>query len=641
MTFQKTTRGIGADMRGRGHVKNELQMFRYVRPHLRSLGITLITIFAAIGLEVLRPWPMKILVDVILGDQPLPEELGSTLGVLPWSVGTTGLLFWVCVSTVLIFLVGTLMSIARNFVTVGLGQRITYSLGADLFLHLQRLSLMFHNRRPVGDTISRVTGDVYCLQIKVTSVLLPLLQSFLTLITLFVIMWHLQPVMTLLSLGVVPFLLLSIHIFGKPMKDRSRERRDLEGRMMSLVQQTLSAIPAVQAFSREELEHARFCKYCDETVVAYQRSTLAGMWFKLAVGLVTALGTASIMWIGARYALNGRMTVGTILVFLSYLASLYEPLNAISYSASTWQGASASTDRVLEILNIPKDVQDLPEAADIRIRGSVRYDRVTFGYEPGKEVLHNISFETKPGEVIAVVGPTGSGKTTLVNLLVRFFDPWFGSVTVDGHDIRRIKVRSLRQQMAMVLQESFIFPLTVAENIAYGRPDATLDEIRAAAEAANADQFIRRLPEGYLTVVGERGATLSGGEKQRLSIARAFLMNAPVLILDEPTSALDAGTESLLLDSLKRLMKDRTTFIISHRLSTIRNADRILVIKDGEIVEQGTHEDLVAQGRLYAHLYSQQNRVLSTDSHWVSAEERTGGQYHLSSRRHCRKIDGQ
>ncbi len=591
-------------------MKNELQMFRYVRPHWRSLGITLITMLAVIGLEVLRPWPMKILVDVILGSQPLPDKLVGTLAVLPWSSGVKGLLFWVCVSTVLIFLIGTLMSIAGNFVTVGLGQRITYSLGADLFLHLQRLSLMFHNRRPVGDTISRVTGDVYCLQIKVTSVLLPLLQSFVTLFALFFIMWHLQPVMTLLSLGVVPFLLLSIHIFGKPMKDRSRERRDLEGRMMSLVQQTLSAIPAVQAFSREELEHERFRKYADETVIAYQRSTLAGMWFKLTVGLVTALGTATIMWMGARYALDGSMTVGTILVFLSYLASLYEPLNAISYSASTWQGASANTDRVLEILNIPQEVQDLPEATDVRIRGSVRYDRVTFGYEPGKEVLHEVSFETRPGEVTAIVGPTGSGKTTLVNLLVRFFDPWSGSVTVDDHDIRHIRIHSLRQQMAMVLQDPFIFPLTVAENIAYGRPEASLDEIRTAAEAANADEFIRRLPDGYHTVIGERGATLSGGEKQRLSIARAFLMNAPVLILDEPTSALDAGTEFLLLNSLKRLMKDRTTFIIAHRLSTIRNADRILVVKDGEIVEQGTHEGLITQGQLYASLYHQQIEIV-------------------------------
>ncbi len=639
--LQKTPRGSGAEMPGPGNMKKELQLLRYVRPHWRSLGITLITIFATIGLDVLRPWPMKILVDVVLGNQPLPEKLGSALEVLPWSVGTYGLLFWVCVSTVLIFLVGTLMSIVGNFVTVGLGQRITYSLGADLFLHLQRLSLMFHNRRPVGDTISRVTGDVYCLQIKVTSVLLPLLQSFVTLIALFVIMWHLQPVMTLLSLGVVPFLLLSIHMFGKPMKDRSRERRDLEGRMMSLVQQTLSAIPAVQAFSREELEHARFRKYADQTVAAYQRSTLAGMWFKLTVGLVTAVGTAAIMWMGARYALNGSMTVGTILVFLSYLASLYEPLNAISYSASTWQGAAANTDRVVELLNIPQDVQDLPEAADIKIRGTVRYDRITFGYQPDKKVLHDVSFEAKPGEVIAIVGPTGSGKTTLVNLLIRFFDPWSGSIIVDGYDIRRIRVRSLRQQIAMVLQEPFIFPLTVAENISYGRPDATPEEIRAAAEAANADEFICRLPEGYHTVLGERGATLSGGEKQRLSIARAFLMNAPVLILDEPTSALDAGTESLLLGSLKRLMKDRTTFIIAHRLSTIRDADRILVIKDGEIAEQGSHEDLMAKGQLYASLCQKQSKVLQVNSFDMSVEECTGDQYHLSSHRRCRKQDGQ
>jgi len=588
---------------------NKLQLFRYVRPHWRSLGITLMTMFVTIGLEVLRPWPMKILVDVILGKHPLPEKLSNILTVLPWSADGTGLLFWVCVSTVLIFLIGTLMSIAGNFVTVGLGQRITYSLGADLFLHLQRLSLMFHSRRPIGDTISRVTGDVYCLQIKVTSVLLPLLQSVVTLIALFVIMWKLQPAMTLLSLGVAPFLMLSIHIFGKPMKDRSRERRDLEGRMMSLVQQTLSAIPAIQAFSREELEHERFRKYADETVVAYQRSTLAGMWFKLTVGFVTALGTAAMMWMGARYALEGRMTVGTILVFLSYLASLYEPLNSIIYSASTWQGASANTDRVMEILNIPQEVQDLPEARDIKIRGNVRYDQVTFGYEPGRAVLHNVSFETKPGEVIAIVGPTGSGKTTLVNLLVRFFDPWSGRITVDGEDIRSLRLACLRKQIAIVLQEPFIFPLTVAENIAYGRPDATRDEIVSSAQAANAHEFISSLPQGYDTVVGERGSTLSGGEKQRLSIARAFLKNARVLILDEPTSALDARTESLLLSALDRLMEGRTTFIIAHRLSTIRNADRIVVMNRGEIVETGTHAELMSLDGLYATLYHQQMEI--------------------------------
>jgi ABC-type multidrug transport system fused ATPase/permease subunit len=590
-------------------MRNEVRLLRYLRPHWRGLTLSLFIMAFTVGLDVLRPWPMKILVDSILGQQPLPDNVGHLLVALPGAGTNEGTLLWVCISTVVIFLVGTLMSVISTVVTVGLGQRMTYSLGADLFLHLQRLSLAFHNRRPVGDTISRVTGDVYCLQVLVTGVILPVIRSAVTLVTMFIIMWNMEPTMTLLSLGVAPLLMFVIRIFGRPMKERSRERRDLEGRMMSLVQQTLNAIPVVQAYSRERYEYDRFREYADETVIAYQRSTLAGMWFKLFVGLVTAAGTAAIMWFGAVYALEGRMTVGTILVFLFYLGALYEPLNSITYTASTWQGAAASTDRVMELLNTPQEVRELPDARDVSLQGLVRYEDVSFGYEPGRAILRNVSLEATPGEVVAVVGPTGSGKTTLVNLLVRLFDPWSGRITIDGEDIRTVRLSCLRKQIAIVLQEPFIFPLTVAENIAYGRPDATRDDIVRAAEAANADEFIRRLPHGYDTVVGERGATLSGGEKQRLSIARAFLKDASVLILDEPTSALDARTESALLSALASLMKGRTTFIIAHRLSTIRNADRILVLSNGEIVESGMHSELIRLSGLYASLYRQQMRA--------------------------------
>ena len=578
-----------------------------------------------IGLDVLRPWPTKLLVDQVLGQQPVPSQLRRLLTALPGSQGVEGLLLWVCVSTVLIFLAGTLMAMANTCASVRLGQRMVYDLGADLFLHVQRLSLIFHSRRPVGDTIARVTGDPYCVQAMVTGAFLPLLGSVILLITMFAIMWRLEPTITLLSLGVAPFLMLAIRIFGEPMKDRNRERRDLEGRMMSLVQQALSAIPAVQAFTREELECARFRHHADQTVAAYRRATSADMWFKLFVGLVTSVGTAAIMWLGARYALEGKMTVGTILVFLSYLGSLYGPLNAITYTASTLQHAAANADRVVEILDTLPDIEDSPEPREISLQGHVRYEGVAFGYHPDRPVLKGISLEAKPGEVLAIVGPSGAGKTTLVSLLIRFFDPWSGRVMVDDQDIRELRVRSLRQQVAIVLQEPFIFPLTIAENIAYGRPGATVGEIVAAAVAANADGFIRRLPEGYDTVVGERGATLSGGEKQRLSIARAFLKDAPILILDEPTSALDAGTEFLLLDALERLMKGRTTIIIAHRLSTIRNADRVLVMDRGQVVGQGTHSELMARGGLYANLYHQQMRGPSREPVEVGPSGKFGG----------------
>ena len=592
---------------GRGPTMTaQFRLLRYLWPQWRDLALVLVATVIAVGLEVVRPWPTKVLVDQVLGREPISPTLARTMGWLPGSAGARGLLGWVCVSMVMIFFAGTLTTMVTTSASVRLGQRMVYQLGADLFLHLQRLSLLFHSRRSVGDIIARVTVDPYGLQTMVNGALLPLVQAGIMLVTMFVIMWHLQPTLTVLALGVVPFLMLTIRAFGQPMQLRNRERRDLEGHMMSLVQQALSAMPAIQAFTREEVEHARFRRYADDTVAAYQRSTTADMWFKLVVGLVTSIGTATIMGLGALYALGGELSVGTVLVFVFYLAALYQPVNSITYTASTFRLTAANAERVLEILDTPADLRDAPDAREVRLRGHVRYEGVTFGYDPGRPVLRGISLESWPGEVTAVVGPTGAGKTTLVNLLVRFFDPWRGRVRIDGHDIRALRLRSLRQQVAMVLQEPFIFALTVADNIAYGRPDARRDEIVAAAVAANADGFIRRLPQGYDTVVGERGATLSGGEKQRLSIARALLKDAPILILDEPTSALDARAEALLLDALARLMTGRTTFVIAHRLSTIRHADRILVLDDGRIVEAGSHAELVATGGLYAGLYRQQ-----------------------------------
>ncbi len=590
-------------------LKTFLHLLPYGWRHWRGLALVLLTMLVSVGLDVLKPWPIKLLVDNALGHQPLPGGLDSLLTALPGPPGVQGLLLWVCLGTVLIFLASIMLSMASTVAAVALGQRMTYDLGADLFLHLQRLSLIFHSRRSVGDTIARVTGDPYCVQVLITGVLLPFLQSVATLLTMFVVMYQLEPRMTFLSLTVVPIMVLNIWLFGKRMRIRGRRRRDLEGRMMSVVQVALSAIPAVQAFTREEHEHALFRSHAADTVAAYKEATLADMWFKFFVGLVTAVATASIMWIGAQSALDGRITAGTILVFLAYLASLYGPLNSITYTASTLQYAAANADRVMEILNTPVDVQDLPDARDIKLRGHVRYDKVVFGYEPGQPVLKGISFEARPGDVVAIVGPSGGGKTTLASLLVRFFDPWSGRITVDGLDLRHLRVRSLRQQVAIVLQDPFIFPLTVSANIAYGRPDAPREQVVAAAAAAAADSFILKLPQAFDAVVGERGATLSAGEKQRLSIARAFLKDAPILLLDEPTSALDARTERQLLDVLDSLMKDRTTFIIAHRLSTIRNADRIMVIDHGEIVEHGRHEELLARNGLYASLYRQQMDV--------------------------------
>jgi ATP-binding cassette subfamily B protein len=579
--------------------RRKLRLLRYLRPHRRGLAILIGTMAFDIGLELAKPWPIKLLIDNVLGDKPIPHVLTA----LPGVDGRHGLLVWVVLATIGIFLGATAANMSNTYFSLKLGQSMTYDLAADLFRHLQRLSLLFHVRRPVGDLIARVTGDSYCLSTFVTDALVPALRSGAMLIAMFVVMLQLQASLTLLALGVVPFLVVVIKVLGRSIKERSRERRDLEGHMISVVEQTLTAVPAVQAYTREDIEHQRFRNYADRTIGAYIRTTFAGLWFELFAGLATTLGTAAIIYLGAELALQGKLTAGTIIVFVSYLASLYDPLDSLTHLTQTVQGAAAEADRVMEVLEIEPEIQDRPHARSASLRGPVRYENVTFGYEPGRPVLNGVSLETEPGATVALVGPTGAGKTTLVHLLVRFFEPWSGRITIDGHDIRDLRQRSLREQIALVMQDPFIVPLTVAENIAYGRPGASPEDIVAAAKAANAHEFIEKLPDGYESVIGEKGATLSGGEKQRLSIARAFLKDAPILILDEPTSALDARSEARLLGALERLMVGRITFVIAHRLSTTRRADQILVLEHGEIVERGTHTELIEAAGLYASLH--------------------------------------
>jgi ATP-binding cassette subfamily B protein len=610
---------IAADHR----IRRQLRLMRYARKQGGTITALNLSVLATIGVDVLKPFPLKILIDNVLGHRHLP----ALLAWLPGGHDRTILLIWAVGAEVVIFLLYTLLDMVASYTATALGQRMAYALGADLFLHVQRLSLRFHANRAVGDTIARVTGDSYAASSLLLDSLLPGVQALISLVAMFVVMWQLQATLTLLSLAVLPFLLVVITTLSRPIHARSREQRDLEGGMMSVVQRALTGIPAIQAFNRELLEHARFRSYADRTVRAYLRSTFAGLWFKLGAGMVTALGTAVVMYVGGRYALEGKVTTGTIVVFISYLSSFYDPLNTLTHMASTLQVSAASADRVIEVLDEPVEVQDRPGAVALRELGPIRYEHVTYGYEPGRPAVHDVSFEVEPGEVLAIVGPTGAGKTTIVNLLIRFFDPWSGRISIAGRDIRDYRLDSLRRNVAMVLQDPFIFPLTVAENIAYGRGsrlsltdrshDATLAEIEAAARAANAHEFIERLPEGYDTVIGEAGATLSGGEKQRLSLARAFLKDAPILILDEPTSALDARTEAQLLDALERLMEGRIAFVIAHRLSTIRRADQIIVIDGGRIVERGPHELLLAQGGMYAELYATQMQT--------AADARNGG----------------
>jgi ATP-binding cassette subfamily B protein/subfamily B ATP-binding cassette protein MsbA len=582
--------------------RRQMQLLAYARPQWRGLLVVLASMLANVAFELLKPWPLKLVIDNVLGNQATP----GALTVLPGAEEPRGLLVWITVGTVLIFLLYTATHMIYTYSSLQLGQRMTFRLAGDLFSHLQRMSLMFHRRRTVGDMLARVTGDSYCVSTLVSDAYVPALQAVVTLVSMFVVMFSLQPTLTVLALGIAPFFVVVIKRLGPAIKERTREQRDLEGSMMAVVEQTLSAMPAVQAYTREEVETRRFRGYADRTIVAYVRATLAGLWFELFAGLVTTVGTAAVIYVGAELALRGELTAGTIIVFISYLSSLYEPLDSVTHTAQTVQGASAEADRVMEILETEPELHDKPGARPAHARQSIRYEHVTYGYRRGTPVLRDVSLEARPGEVIAVVGPTGAGKTTLMNLLVRFDDPWEGRVLMDGRDLRDLRLRSVRQQVALVLQDPFLFPISVSENIRYGRPGASDEDVVAAARAANADEFIRAMPEGYGTVIGEKGATLSGGEKQRISIARAFLKDAPVLVLDEPTSALDARTEAMLLDAMERLMAGRITFIIAHRLSTIRQATTILSIQHGRIVERGTHQELLEAGGLYAELHRQQ-----------------------------------
>lgn len=579
----------------------------YVMRRKGGLVLVLAAMLGKVGMDVLKPWPMKILVDHVLQGLPMKPVLADVVGALPGSDTPDGLLSWCVIGIVVIFLLGWALGLTAAYANLNFGQRMFYDVASDLFDRLLHLSGRFHSRRPLGDTIRRVTVDCGCVATIIRDALFPLAAALVSLLAMFLIMWRLDAMLTLLALAVVPGMILTLRRYAGPMLQRSYEQQQIEGKIFDVVEHTLTAVPVVQAFAREEEADRRFGSTTETALKAALSTTNVQLKFKILTGLMIALGTALILWVGGQHYLDGRLSVGSLLVFLSYLASLYGPLQSMMLTASSIQGAAGSARRVSEVLTWKLDVEDRPGAAALSaVSGHIRLEDVSFGYESDRPVLRAVSLDVLPGQVVAIVGFTGAGKTTLVNLVPRSFDPWDGRVLVDGQDVRDVQLKSLRRQIAIVSQEPLLFPLSIAENIAYGRPDASRQEIEAAARAASAHGFIERLPRGYETVVGERGATLSGGERQRLSIARALLKDAPILILDEPTSALDADTEGVLLAALQRLMKGRTTLLIAHRLSTIRGAGWILVVNEGRVTEMGTHAELLARKGLYAQFHGTQ-----------------------------------
>ena len=581
-----------------------LRLLKQARPPLRPLGTVFALVLLGSALDALRPWPLKLLVDCVLRPDPAVREAHGWVVALPGATSSTILVAWLAAAGLLLVSAGQLVRGGQTYVQTGLGSRVAYGLGATLLARLQALSLAFHAQRHIGDLVRRVVTDSACIRDLVLGVVIPAAAAAAQLVVMFLVMFRLDAPLSLVAITFAAPLPILIKLCSGPMARATHEHQQLEGQLFSLAEQSLVALPVIQTFTAEPRHDCRFRTLAAQTLRASLRTLASQLRFNAVTGGVTALGTATVMIVGGMHVLDGTLSIGSLLVFLTYLGSVYAPLETVAYVATGYASAAAGARRVLEVLDSDDRVAEKPLAKPLVANGwtrglPIRFDHVTFGYRRPDVVLREIDLEIPAGQVVAVVGPTGAGKSTLASLVPRLFDPWSGRVWVGPHDVRDVTLQSLREQIAIVPQEPLLLPLSLAENIAYGRPGASMREVEAAAEAGGAAEFIQRMPQGYRTVIGEGGSTLSAGQRQRVAIARALLKDSPVLILDEPTSALDAATERAVVEATSRLMAGRTCLIIAHRLSTIRHADRILVLDRGRIVQSGSHAQLKAAPGIY------------------------------------------
>ena len=574
----------------------------YIRPHKKLAATSFGMVLASALMALLSPWPLALMIDTVLGNEPLPSLLGFLKGT------DRSVLIVIAVSAGLIVTgLEHGLAVVDDYVNTKLDQSMVLDLRSDMFRHAQRLSMAYHDTRKTGKLMYQINNQAGAVG-AITVAIPPVLQSLLTLGGMFFIVFKIESTLALVSLAVVPFIYWSAGYYAKKIEPRVYNVRKLEGDSLSIVHEAMSMLRVIIAFGREGHEYKRFRAQGEEAVNARVGLTVRQTVFSLVVTMITAIGSALVLGFGAHYVIKGGMTPGELLVVMGYIASMYKPLEQISHTVSTLQQQFIGLQGAMKLLDTAPDIHEKPDAHPItRAEGRVTFEGVSFHY-PGREgTLLDVSLEVAPGQRIAVVGPTGAGKSTMLSLLPRFYDPKRGRILMDGHDLRELQLESLRAQISVVLQEPLLFSSTIRENIRYGRLDAREEDVVAAAQSANAHDFISALPKGYDTELGERGALLSGGERQRISVARAFLKDAPILILDEPTSSIDSKTEAVILDALQRLIEGRTTFMVAHRLSTVRDADLILVVNHGRIEEQGTHDELLERGGLYAELHSAQS----------------------------------
>jgi ATP-binding cassette subfamily B protein len=573
-----------------------------MQPYRMGLAVLSTLALFEIALSMTAPWPLKIVVDNVLARRPLPTPMA---GVVDSVIGSSAfaLLVAVVVAGLLLQLASEIVAMIQTQIQIRIAQRMVYDLRSRLLAHLQDLPLRHHIQAKTADSVYRIDSDAYCPSDLVLGGVFPLAVAVLKLVVMFVILMRLDATLALLSLSVLPFLYACLRYYSRRMTDRAEQVKARESALIERAYEILVSVRAIKSFARERHELARFAKAGSETMKARLTLTWQESLFSVVVTAITLAGTALVLIVGGIHVMDGRLTVGSLLVVIAYLASVYNPLSSIAETIGSLQQALVSARRVRDIFALSPEKHDAPGALDAsRVSGLVRFDRVSFSYDGDDRVLRDITFDARVGEMVAVVGLTGAGKTTLVSLIPRFFEPTSGRVLIDGIDASRYALRSLRERIAIVPQEPVLFSGSIADNIRYGRLDASDGEIVAAAQAAHVHEFVQRLPQRYETQVAEAGATLSGGERQRLGIARAILKNAPILILDEPTSSLDAISEQIVFDALRRLRHERTTIVIAHRLSTIRDATRILVLNEGRLVAEGTHDDLLASHELYQRM---------------------------------------